>query len=53
MIQGEGSIVFDVQTKQSFILVYMTLKIVKNEIKLRKLWPPKAEEVKNSKKTNH
>jgi hypothetical protein len=25
------------------------LKFVKNEIKLRKLWPPKVEGVKNSK----
>jgi hypothetical protein len=26
------------------------LKIIKNEIKMRKLWPPKVEGVKNSKK---
>jgi len=29
------------------------LKFIKNELKLRKLWPPKIEGVKNSKKTNH
>jgi hypothetical protein len=29
------------------------LKIIKNEVKMRKLWPPKVEGVKNSKKTNH
>jgi hypothetical protein len=30
-----------------------TLKIIKNGIKLRKLWPPKVKGVKNSKNTNH
>ncbi len=30
-----------------------TLRIVKNKLEMRKLWPPKVKGVKNSKKTNH
>jgi hypothetical protein len=51
-IQGEGSIAFCIQKKlEPLLLAHIgALKIIKNEIKLRKLWPPKVEGVKNSKK---
>jgi hypothetical protein len=50
--QGEGSIVFGVSTKlEPFLLTHLvSLKIVKEGIKLRKLWPFKVERVSNSRK---
>jgi len=36
-----------------FIGTFFSLKIIENGIKLRKLWCPKVEGVKNSKKKNH
>jgi hypothetical protein len=37
------------KTWTPFIGTYVALKIIKNRIGLRKLWPPKVGEVKNSK----
>jgi len=44
LIQGKCSILFGVQIK---------LKIVKMEIELRNLWPPKIKGDEELKKTNH
>jgi hypothetical protein len=42
-IQGEGSIVFGVQTKlEPHLLAFGALKLIRNEIKLKKLWPLKV-----------
>jgi hypothetical protein len=38
------------QNLNPFIGAFGTLKIIENGIKLRKLWAPKVEGVKNSKK---
>jgi hypothetical protein len=48
-IQGEGLIVSK-QTWTPPIGASGTTKIIKNKIELKKLWPPKIEKIKNSKK---
>jgi len=50
-IQGEGFVIYVVQKNRTPpIHAFDALKIIKNGIELRKLWPPKVKGVKNSKK---
>jgi hypothetical protein len=43
-IQGEGFLVFGVQTKlEPLLLAHLTLKIVKNGLEMKKFWPFKVK----------
>jgi hypothetical protein len=51
-IQGEGSVVFGVQTILIWTLAlgtFDTLTIIQNKLEMRELWAPKLKGVKNSK----
>jgi hypothetical protein len=53
--RSKGRVMFFLVSKQNrtpLIGTYSALKLIKNRIRLRKLWPPKVEGVKNSKEQN-